>query len=49
MENVVKKIKSEVVENIENFVKLVLSETKTETKKIVVRPIIIKDKLLLQF
>lgn len=48
MENVVEKIKSEVFENIENFVKLVLSETQTETKKIVVRPIIIKDKLLLQ-
>ncbi len=48
MENVIQVIKREVVEHIDNFAKLILSETQAEIKKIIVRPIKIKDKLLLQ-
>ena len=48
MENVIQVIKREVVEHIDNFAKLILSETKAEIKKIIVRPIKVKDKLLLQ-
>lgn len=48
MENVIRVIKREVVEHIDNFAKLILSETQAEIKKIIVRPIKIKDKLLLQ-
>lgn len=48
MENVIQVIKREVVKHIDNFAKLILSETQAEIKKIIVRPIKIKDKLLLQ-
>lgn len=48
MENVIQVIKREVVEHIDNFAKLILSETQAEIKKIIVRPIKIKDKILLQ-
>lgn len=48
MENVIQVIKREVVKHIDNFAKLILSETQAEIKKIIVRPIKIKYKLLLQ-
>lgn len=48
MENILEKIQKELVENINNFKKMILSDTSSDIKKIVVRPILIKNKIMLQ-